>query len=49
MIHIWQQLAHRLLTLDPTLAVKREGMGEESLQAATAPTAPLCMRGLGQE
>lgn len=50
MIHIWEQLAYSLLTLDPTLALRRGGMGwGEGFQAATGPTAPLYMRGLGRE
>lgn len=35
MIHIWEQLAHSLLTLDPTLAVKR---GEERRNEGRRPS-----------
>lgn len=50
MIHIWEQLAHSLLTLDPTLASRGGEMGEEGLQAATAPTSsPLCIHGWPRE
>lgn len=43
LIHIWGQLAHSLLTLDPTLAsgVGGRKVGKEGLQAATAPIARL--------